>query len=131
MIYFTAHTFKCVCHCRRAMFRVLGMYNFELYQKSTIWHLVIWQNWCFGQFYHQKLKSKHLAISVFSGQRVFWGNERKYFPHILGLRTLRGSLYHIQLTLEYLVGIFCMLPCISSKSSCLGTCPSSLAFCIS
>ena len=24
MIYFTAHTFKCVCHCRRAMFRVLG-----------------------------------------------------------------------------------------------------------
>ena len=28
MIYFTAHTFKCVCHCRKAMFRVLGMYNF-------------------------------------------------------------------------------------------------------
>ena len=28
MIYFTAHTFKCVCHCRRAMFTVLGMYNF-------------------------------------------------------------------------------------------------------
>ena len=30
MIYFTAHTFKCVCHCRRAMFRVLGMYNFGI-----------------------------------------------------------------------------------------------------
>ena len=30
MIYFTAHTFKCVCHCRRAMFIVLGMYNFEV-----------------------------------------------------------------------------------------------------
>ena len=30
MIYFTAHTFKCVCHCRKAMFRVLGMYNFGL-----------------------------------------------------------------------------------------------------
>ena len=28
MIYFTAHTFKCVCHCIRTMFRVLGMYNF-------------------------------------------------------------------------------------------------------
>ena len=27
MIYFTAHTFNCVCHCIRAMFRVLGMYN--------------------------------------------------------------------------------------------------------
>ena len=30
MIYFTAYTFKCVCHCRRAMFRVLGMYNFGI-----------------------------------------------------------------------------------------------------
>ena len=30
MIYFTAHTFKCVCHCRREMFRVLGMYNFAV-----------------------------------------------------------------------------------------------------
>ena len=28
MIYFTAHTFKCVCHCIRTMFRVLGVYNF-------------------------------------------------------------------------------------------------------
>ena len=33
MIYFTAHTFKCVCHCRRAMFRVLGMYNFGFTSK--------------------------------------------------------------------------------------------------
>ena len=33
MIYFTAHTFKCVCHCRMAMFRVLGMYNFAHFQK--------------------------------------------------------------------------------------------------
>ena len=33
MIYFTAHTFKCVCHCRRAMFRVLGMYNFGVAAK--------------------------------------------------------------------------------------------------
>ena len=29
MIYFTAHTFKCVCHCIRTMFRVLGVYNFD------------------------------------------------------------------------------------------------------
>ena len=28
MIYFTAQTFKCVRNCRRAMFIVLGMYNF-------------------------------------------------------------------------------------------------------
>ena len=34
MIYFTAHTFKCVCHCRRVMFRVLGMYNFAVCVKQ-------------------------------------------------------------------------------------------------
>ena len=36
MIYFTAHTFKCMCHCRRAMFRVLGMYNFGVGIESRI-----------------------------------------------------------------------------------------------
>ena len=25
------------------------------YTKKTIWHLAIWQNWCFGQFYHSKI----------------------------------------------------------------------------
>ena len=34
MIYFTAHIFNCVCHCIRAMFRVLGMYNFDFSKKS-------------------------------------------------------------------------------------------------
>ena len=41
----------------------------------------IWCNWCFGQFYHSKLKSNCL---VFSGDSFFWGNERKFFTHILG-----------------------------------------------
>ena len=41
--------------------------------------------WLFSvNFITQKLKCKHLAISVFSGQRYFWGNERKYFPHTGG-----------------------------------------------
>ena len=34
MNYFTAHTFKCVCHCIRTMFRVLGVYNFDLRAKK-------------------------------------------------------------------------------------------------
>ena len=29
-----AHTFNCVCHCIRVMFRVLGMYNFGLAPKK-------------------------------------------------------------------------------------------------
>ena len=39
MIYFTAHTFQCVCHCIRTMFRVLGVYNFEQsYKNKKILH---------------------------------------------------------------------------------------------
>ena len=34
MIYFTAHTLNCVCHCIRAMFRVLGMYNFATWSNK-------------------------------------------------------------------------------------------------
>ena len=36
MVYFTAHTFNCVCHCIRVMFRVLGMYNFGRWVDTTI-----------------------------------------------------------------------------------------------
>ena len=25
------------------------------YTKKTIWHILIWQNCCFGQFYHLKI----------------------------------------------------------------------------
>ena len=38
MIYFTAHTFNCVCHCIRVMFRVLGIYNFEA---GHSWFIII------------------------------------------------------------------------------------------
>ena len=36
MIYFTAHTFNCVCHSIRTMFRVLGIYNFDSYTKEKV-----------------------------------------------------------------------------------------------
>ena len=36
MSYFTAHTFKCVCHCIGTMFRVLGVYNFDLGLKVRV-----------------------------------------------------------------------------------------------
>ena len=50
MIYFTAHTFKCVCHCIRTMFRVLGVYNFDQNVKSIC----------------EKLKTKGLMLFVSS-----------------------------------------------------------------
>ena len=37
MIYFTAHTLKCVCHCIRTTFRVLGVDNFVTTPKSEEW----------------------------------------------------------------------------------------------
>ena len=39
MIYFTAHGFNCVCHCIRAMFIVLGMYNFGLHLKERAFEI--------------------------------------------------------------------------------------------
>ena len=32
----------------------------------------------------QRLKSKHLVCLSFLRWQIFWGNKRKYFPHILG-----------------------------------------------
>ena len=67
-------------------FSILEWWNIQLYQKRYF------PTWQFGKivvlvnFITQKLKRKHLAISVFSGQRFFWGNERKYFPHNSGLK---------------------------------------------
>ena len=31
------------------------VFNF-CYAKEAIWHLAIWQNWCFGQFHHSKIE---------------------------------------------------------------------------
>ena len=31
------------------------MIKFAVIPKKAIWHLAIWQNWCFGQFYHSKI----------------------------------------------------------------------------
>ena len=35
MIYFTAHTIKCVCHSIRTMFGVLGLYNFAPWSNKS------------------------------------------------------------------------------------------------
>ena len=45
MIYFTAHTFKCVCHCIRTMFRVLSVYNFanciNIFHKTEVQTVIL------------------------------------------------------------------------------------------
>jgi hypothetical protein len=32
------------------------MIKFTVKQKKAIWQLAIWQNWCFGPFYHSKIE---------------------------------------------------------------------------
>ena len=89
MIYFTAHTFKCVCHCRRAMFRVLGMYNFDPGYKNMnfnlpcfsikfsnsafvrdficeTWGIPIWLNWNWFDFFRHpsKLMIRFIEFTV-------------------------------------------------------------------
>ena len=50
---------------------VCSPFNFWIIRNTiiqkNIWHLAIWQNWCFGQFIDQKKKSKHLVCQVFCG----------------------------------------------------------------
>ena len=66
MIYFTAHTFNCVCHCIRAMFIVLGMYNFACIANivpvyhQDLWGIYVRENSFFAGFMtHSPTISKH------------------------------------------------------------------------
>ena len=96
MIYFTAHTFKCVCHCRRAMFRVLGMYNFDIYPISSFSYicyeciLVILceLSFCSAQFLLENW------FSIHSGMDTRWDPERQRkaeFSYFFGRNSGRKS----------------------------------------
>ena len=79
----SSRSLKKTCHQRllSVYFSTFDWWNLQLHQKKPI---LLLGN--MAKLITQKLKSKHLAISFFSGQRIFWGRERKYFPHILGQR---------------------------------------------
>ena len=47
--------------------------------KKNIWHLAIWQNWCFGQFYHSKIENLTLILSQFSLITGFLRKREKIF----------------------------------------------------
>ena len=51
------------------------MNNFaRLIESKNIWHLAIWQNWCFGQFKHSRIDFCKIA-QIFT--YVCFSNERK------------------------------------------------------
>ena len=62
------------------------LFNFWVIKssKKPFYHLAIWQNWCFGQFYHSKIEFKHLSISVFPGQRFFLREWEEIFSKYFG-----------------------------------------------
>ena len=78
MIYFTAHTFKCVCHCIRTMFRVLGVYNFE----SCV-----------------KFKVQLVGLSLLLHYN-FWGVSR-WSRHYTGLRPWSWLICECEQTFKY------------------------------
>ena len=81
---FSAHTINCVWHSIRSMFRVLGIYNFELLIKRPIcimssfdydWQIIeghgLWQHFCLSHTF----SFKTLMISplvIFHQVNIFW-----------------------------------------------------------
>ena len=72
-------------------FSIFEWWKLELYQKNHLaldnltklvfWWILSFKNWKINTYF----------FSVFSGGRCFWGDERKYFTHIPGLRSINQS----------------------------------------
>ena len=71
MIYFTAHTLNCVCHCIRAMFRVLGMYNFAFSLKFFSISRTICSH-STSLVANANLRSYGVQMYYFANNFVFW-----------------------------------------------------------
>ena len=83
MIYFTAHTFKCMCHCRSAMFRVLGMYNFAYRLYEYI--LDAWPKISISDF--SKLWYVNLHVEIVNGN--FFSNHSPKICAVAGCQNTR------------------------------------------
>ena len=96
MIYFTAHTFNCVSHCIRLMFRVLGMYNFGVVLGCEIYSwLTISIFFDLKQPLQPQIKQKKIKI-----QGVFAKLTREY--------RVKNSFHHEKLYLWQLIYWQCM-----------------------
>ena len=94
MIYFTAHTFNCVCHSIRTMFRVLGMYNFESGTNLIAVHYI-----CFHRL--KNCEFSRCKRKLFDRITIFLNLKR---IHISGTKLwlLGNSTYHL----------LCLIPAI-------------------
>ena len=53
------------------------MIKFTVLPKKSHLALEIWQNWCYGQFYHSKTEMKTLGLSHFSLVTCFFEGTRE------------------------------------------------------
>jgi hypothetical protein len=87
-----SHSLRKTCNQRKlrqtkCLLLIFWVIKFTVTPKKDIWHLAILAKlvfWSISSFKNWKVNT--YFVSVFSGDRFFWGNERKYFPHILGQR---------------------------------------------
>ena len=75
------------CHQRKLRVTKRLLFNFSMIKvtvipKNAIWHMEIWQNWCFGWFYHSKIKKYTLSLSQFSLVTGYLRKREKNILHI-------------------------------------------------
>ena len=76
---------RVIQECLLSQSCVMGSRTVNHTIKKTIWHLAIWQNWCFGQFYHARLKSKHFS-------QFFWWEVNLRGLRAFILQNVQGSV---------------------------------------
>ena len=84
-LYNFARSLKKACHQRKLTQTKCLLFNFRVIKvipKKAIWHLAIWQNWCFGQFYHSKIEKQTRSLSQFSLVTGFFERMRENILHI-------------------------------------------------
>ena len=71
---FSTHTFNCVCHSIRSMFRVLGIYNFAHKMVDEIEFWISFQQlvWEFSAIYHLVASMWHLNLKIKCDTIIFY-----------------------------------------------------------
>ena len=95
------------------------MIKFTVIPKKTIWHMAIWQNWCFGEFYHSTIEvlkffklllaKANTFLCQFLSRRKLCENGRFIFqkiPAIAGFWSNKFTSSDPQLISKYIIDVF-------------------------
>ena len=83
----------------------IGLKSTDIFlQKKAIWHLAIWQNWSFGQFYHSRIEvlqncspflCQFLWRGKFEGRKEFIFQKIRAFSNIVTALIVSMVVFHI------------------------------------